>query len=127
MLKSDIGIGLIYNIALLLMLGMVYMMLPIKKLRKSIYRQIVVGLVISIIGVAVMVNPFIIMPGIQFDARSIVLCISGLFFGLIPTLITSFFTISLRIYLGGEGAFAGVLVILCSAIIGLFWNKVYCQ
>ena len=80
------------------------------------------GFILGAIGVAVMVSPLHRYQGMFFDTRSILLCISGLFFGAVPTFIAMAMTSLYRLYLGGSGALMGVSVILASGTIGIMWR-----
>ena len=119
----DILLGLINNLALLLSLWAIYGVLPLAASRKKpLIEQVITGLAVGSIGIAVMLNPLPFSPGIVFDTRSILLSISGLFFGGLPTLIGVVITGLYRLSQGGAGAWTGVGVILTSAAIGLAWR-----
>src|SRR6056297_3861138 len=47
----------------------------------------IAGLLLGAIGVLVMAFPLVIGPGVVIDVRSVVLLVSGLFFGGVPTLV----------------------------------------
>ncbi|HOT93059.1 MAG TPA: PAS domain S-box protein [Anaerolineae bacterium] len=85
-------------------------------------QQIVVGLILGAIGVVVMLTPWTLQAGVVFDTRSVLLCISGLFFGPIPTLIAMLVTITMRLYGGGAGTLTGISVILATGGLGLIWR-----
>jgi PAS domain S-box-containing protein len=97
-------------------LGAIY---EISYFTPSKYKNIVNGIIIGVIGIAIMSIPFHLSPGIIFDTRTILLSIAGLFFGPIPTLIALLFTGLFRIFLGGTGIWTGVLTLFISAFIGL--------
>jgi CheY-like chemotaxis protein len=42
---------------------------------------------IGLLGIAVMMTNWELLPGLVFDTRSVLLSISGLFFGAVPTLL----------------------------------------
>jgi PAS domain S-box-containing protein len=68
--------------------------------------------------------PFRFAEGIIFDGRSIVISLSTLFFGPISGFITAIMALLYRIYLGGNGAIMGSLVIISSFLIGwIFYRK----
>ncbi len=81
------------------------------------------GLLIGLIGVAVISSPWSPQPGIIVDARSILLSISGLFFAPFSTLIAALITALFRIYLGGIGMHTGIALIITSSGTGIFWQK----
>ena len=75
------AIGLINNAALLLALCLLYDMLgPRLQERKTIIQQILTGIVLGAIGLAIMFNPWTFGQGVVFDTRSVLLAISGFFF-----------------------------------------------
>jgi PAS domain S-box-containing protein len=87
-------------------------------------KQIPLGIMIGIIGIIVMQTHWKLEDGAIFDTRSILLGITGLFFGTIPTVITMIITSLFRIYLGGIGVLTGIMVIIASGSIGLLWRHV---
>jgi PAS domain S-box-containing protein len=115
--------ALVYNASLLLALALLFDLVAIRlPIAKINIWQIPLGVVIGGIGITVMQTPWILTPGIIFDTRSIILGISGLFFGLIPTLIGMLMTAAFRIYQGGAATIMGVAVIISSGTIGLLWR-----
>ena len=116
-------IGLVNNIALLLALGLIYDMVGYRSRgAKPSFQQVIAGIVLGAIGVAVMLTPWELTPGIFFDTRSVLLSVSGLFFGTAPTLIAVIMTAVLRFSIGGSGAWMGVAVIFTSGGIGVAWR-----
>lgn len=86
--------------------------------------QLLAGLLLGGIGVVIMSTPWPLMPGVVFDARSVLLGISGLFFGGVATCTAMLVTAVFRLYLGGQGMGTGVAVILASGLIGIAWRHV---
>jgi PAS domain S-box-containing protein len=116
-------IPLINNAALLVAMVLVYEVLSARlPTRKNLLWQVISGLLLGMIGMAVMLNSWQLAPGVIYDTRSVVLALSGLFFGTVPTLLAVLLTGALRIMIGGGGAPVGVAVIVCSAGIGLLWR-----
>ena len=116
-------IGLVNNAALLIALGLLYEMLGTGKERvKPTVQEFVSGAVLGVIGMAIMLNPWEFKPGVVFDTRSVLLGISGLFWGLVPTSVAVLMTGTFRLWMGGAGAWTGVAVIGASACIGLLWR-----
>ena len=123
-MKENIVIGLVQNIAVLLTFAMIYENFWLKKEDSSkIYIKILTGFFLGIIGIVIMYTPWTLIPGLVFDTRSIMLAISGLFFGTIPTLIAIIVTSIMRIIIGGPGAIMGIAVIISSGLIGLLWRR----
>lgn len=86
-------------------------------------QQIFLGLIIGAIAIGVMLIPWQFAPGIFFDTRSVLLSISGLFFGGVPTLIAMAVAATFRLWQGGAGAWTGVSVILATGTLGLAWRR----
>jgi len=123
MIHSSV-IGMINNAALLLALCLLYDMLAFKiKERKSIIQQIITGIILGAIGLAIMSNPWSFGHGIVFDTRSVLLVISGFFFGTIPVIFAVLVTGIFRFITGGAGVWTGIAVIVTSGAIGLVWRE----
>ncbi|WP_299983059.1 LytS/YhcK type 5TM receptor domain-containing protein [Desulfobacula sp.] len=122
MLPSTI-IGFVNNAALLISLGLLYDILTLRQVGgKTSFNQIITGVILGVIGIAVMSNPWEFTPGVIFDTRSILLCITGFFFGTLPVIITILITGAYRLFLGGTGVWTGVAVIVTSGLVGLAWR-----
>lgn len=119
----DIVISLLQNVAMLMSFALLYdyFWLNSDKL-KTIFRKIVAGIIISAITIVIMLTPGVLAPGLVFDTRSVIISVSGLFFGALPTVIVMFFSSAYRIFLGGDGVYMGVAVIISSGMIGILWN-----
>mgnify|MGYP001209405857 CR=1 FL=1 len=102
-------LALTHNAALLLAMLFVYDMAssrwrsgqPVSR-RMASLQSVPVGLALGLIGVVIMLTPWQFQPGIVFDTRSVLLAISGLFFGAIPTVIAMGMTAALRYSQGGR-------------------------
>jgi len=115
---------LVQNIALLLALVLIVDVIsPRWPIAQRSLGQVLVGIVIGAIGITLMLTPWVQAPGLVFDTRSVLLGISGLFFGGIPTLVAMAITVAFRIYQGGSGALTGVSVILATGTIGILWRQ----
>jgi len=115
-------ISLIQNTAILLSFSMLYEYYWIKLPQRTLKNDIITGLVISIAVSIIMFTPFKLSETIVFDVRSILLSISGLFLGFIPTFLAMLTSLVIRLYMGGDGVYMGVAVIISSASIGLLWH-----
>lgn len=116
-------IGLVNNAALLLALALIYDMLGERpRGGKPEPRQFFTGMIIGLMGIAVMMNPWEFAPGIAFDTRSVLLSMSGLFFGTVPTLLAALMTAIFRLSLGGAGAWPAMAAIAAASGIGLAWR-----
>lgn len=121
-MNSELIRSAIQNTSILLALSIVFTVAPSKVFKFSGLKSIIVGFVIGLIGISVMINPFVLAPGVIINVRSILISITGLMTGFVPTLIASGMTVIYRILHGGDGTTAGVGVILLSAIIGMIWK-----
>ena len=61
------------------------------------------GLIFGGICVVGMLTPVVLMPGVIFDARSVVLCMAGLFGGPVVAVIAGAMTMGWRLWIGGAG------------------------
>lgn len=121
--KNSFIIELLQNTAILLAFAMLYENFWVKNEdSKSISAKILIGLILSGIGILLMFTPWELVPGIVFDTRSVMISISGLFFGPIPTIITMAITSIVRLLIGGDGQWMGIAVIISSGSIGLSWR-----
>ena len=85
--------------------------------------QVFSGLIFGGICVVGMLTPVVLMPGVIFDARSVVLSMAGLFGGPLVAGIAALMAATGRLWLGGAGAEVGLMVIgLCTAL-GLVYRE----
>lgn len=116
-------LGMMHNAALLLATAFIFDLVSRQwQTGQRTPWQIMLGVVIGTIGITVMLTPWTFTPGIVFDTRSVLLGISGLFFGAIPTTIAMAMTGAFRFYQGGTGLWTGIMVILASGSIGIAWR-----
>lgn len=121
-MNSDIILSFTSNIMLLMSLAVIYSIFPYESRLRNIYKKIIMGIFVSIIGISIMYTPFELMEGIFFDARAVAISVTAMFLGVIPTLIGGLAMITYRIYLGGDGALTGVLWVVFAGGLGLFWR-----
>ena len=120
---KEMIIGLIQNIAILFAFAMLYENFWLKiETSKKPTNQLITGLVLGVIGIVLMFTPWILFPGTVFDTQSIMLSVSGLFLGPIPTIAAMFITGTMRVMIGGDGMWMGLAVIITSGAIGLLWR-----
>ncbi|WP_051617028.1 PAS domain S-box protein [Desulfonatronovibrio hydrogenovorans] len=121
-LAGSLG-GLVQNAALLLAAALLFDFFALSwRPGRTILHKVMVGLALGGICILLMASAWPMLPGVVFDTRSILISISGLFFGTIPTLITMFMAAVFRVFQGGEGVVTGLLVILSSGGVGLAWR-----
>ena len=122
-MTTESFVALVGNAALLLSLVYIYDLLNVVRWVSSTWiRQVIAGIAVGAVGIFVMLMPWTFVPGITFDTRSVLLAISGLFFGMIPTVVAVLMTAALRVVLGGSGVVMGASVIVASGTIGVAWR-----
>jgi|GEM_PF-1710555 len=115
--------GLIQNVALLLVFSFLYATRWLDSRRsKSLLPNVIAGAVVGGIGVLLMYTPWIYQPGYFFDLRTILLAITGLYLGAVPTIIAVLLTVIYRLYLGGDMLIPGVVLIAISGLLGIVWR-----
>jgi len=122
-MDKTIVVSLLQNIAVLLVFSMIYDYLWSRyENRKRLILKIPAGIILGCMTIFIMMTPWKMVPGIVFDVRSVILSISGLFFGPIPTLIAMIFALIYRFSMGGDGMWMGFAVIISSGLIGILYR-----
>lgn len=116
---ENVMMSFVNNVSLLLALGVIYEAVIFVPKRLEKYVQCLTGVIIGLIGVAIMSFPLRLPQGVVFDSRSILISVTGMTFGTIPTIITMVITALYRILEGGNGVWTGILVIAVSGCLGL--------
>jgi PAS domain S-box-containing protein len=117
-------LDMIHNLALLLAIAYVFDLVTARWPRKkTLQTQILFGMFTGAMGMAAMTVPWAVAPGVIIDCRSILLSMSGLFFGWVPTTVAMVMTALFRAGQGGTGAWTGVTVIVFSGCIGIVWGR----
>ena len=117
-------ISLIQNIAVLLAFAMLYENFWLRNDKPhGMISKIFTGIILGLIGIVLMYTPWRMTPGLVFDSRSVMLGISGIFFGPLPTIIAMVLSGLMRVYIGGEGMYMGLAVIVSSGTIGIVWAE----
>lgn len=119
----NISIALINNATLLVVLVIIYEVVYTSPSRQSYMQSIFSGLMIALICAIIMNIPFVLHDGIIFDTRTILISVTALFFGLIPTIITVTVAVVVRLSIGGIGLLTGLATIFSSALIALAWRR----
>lgn len=114
--------ALLKNAALLIALGYIHSLMPVKERRPTAARQLGLGVLVGLIAVTVISAAYRFRDGIIFDTRSIVLGISGLYLGPLPTVVAMIITAAYRWWQGGPVAYIGVSVVFASGLVGLAWR-----
>lgn len=106
----------------MLVLCVIYDTFGISSISRKNLRDILTGILVGLICIAVMLNPWSLERGLYFDTRWVLLSLCGLYFGFIPTAIAVVFAGALRLYQGGPGGIIGTVVIVSTACVGLAWG-----
>jgi PAS domain S-box-containing protein len=115
---------LVQNAALLLGMAVLYDVATTRwTVRRGRFGPLLIGLMLGSIGIAIMLTPWVLTPGIVFDTRSVLLAVAGLTLGPVPTLVAMIMTATLRLSQGGAAAGVGVAVIVASGLIGIGWRR----
>ncbi len=123
-MNEPIIVGLIQNIAVLLAFAMVYENFWLRDDNPlSLASKIFTGLVLGSISIVLLYTNWTLIPGLVFDSRSVMLAVSGIFFGAIPTIIAMAITGTVRFIMGGDGMWMGITVIIISGTVGIIWGK----
>ena len=113
---------LILNVTLLITLTVLFSFISRQKKSGLIVYQLMTGFLFGIIAVIGMSVPFRVSPGIIYDGRSIVLSMAGLFGGCFSGAVSLLMALVYRIYIGGDGVWAGTATIFSSVVIGLLFR-----
>ncbi len=121
--RGVVILGILQNIALLIMLSALLQLIIRRWTTDSVARQLFTGLLYGGITIIGMITPFTIVPGIFFDGRSIILAVAGLFGGPLTVAVAALMALGYRLYLGGSGVVMGVSVIIESAVLGALFHE----
>ncbi len=123
-MDRSIYLGLLDNAALLLAIVLLFDLIYVKRVpREKRTWQFFLGIIIGGIGILIILTPWVLIPGVIFDTRTVLLGVSGLFFGGIPTIIAMVITAAYRYALGGPAVWMGISTIITSGLIGIFWGR----
>ena len=122
-MNTSIFLPLAQNASFLLALSIIFEVVYVFLSRYRRIQQVINGVLISLICLAIMAMPYTLQPGLVFDTRSILISVTALVFGPVPTLITALVAIAYRLSSGGIGIWPGLLVIVSCALIGLGWRR----
>ena len=120
--------SLFQNAAVLIALVVIYDLLThYHVIPNKIIVKLLGGFFVGLLGIALMFTTYKVEPGLLIDTRSVLLSVSGLFLGIIPTAIGMIITILFRIYEGGEAVWIGITIILITGSFGIivrqFWKN----
>lgn len=112
------------NAVVLFALVFIYALTNLDPKNTKINHQVYLGIIIGVFTILVMMTGWTADDGSIYDTRSILISITGLFFGPITTIIASAIAIIYRGILGNNGVISGILTIIVSAGFGLSWRRI---
>lgn len=116
--------SLIHNAALLLAVTVAFDLVTSERAaRDGIGPRALSGLALGALCVLVMIAAMPVTGGVRFDALAVLLSVSGLFVGSMPTLIAMAIAATYRVSLGAAGVEMDLLVIASSGGIGILWRR----
>ena len=112
------------SINILILFGLVFIItIPRLKLdQKERSSNLLKGFLIGLLTILIMMTSWQFDSGAIFDARTVMIAITALFFPLETAVTATLIAVVYRISLGGAGVYAGSLSLLFALIIGLVWR-----
>lgn len=124
-MSGTIVIALIQNAGLLLAMAFAFDLLNSRRSTLLTWRQrLFAGVAMGAIGIAMIATSHRLPSGFIFDTRSVLLAVTGLFMGGIPTAVAVAMTACYRLIIAGPGSPVGVEIIISSGLIGVLWRRV---
>ena len=123
-MNRELLTNFIYNITVLLTLAMIYTAFYDKLRGGKLCYKISLGLCTGAAGLVIMTTA-VQFGGAIFDTRTILLSVTGMFFGFIPTAVAGTIMSIYRLWIGGAGVYTGVLTIITTSAIGILYNKYF--
>ncbi|MFM1920571.1 MAG: hypothetical protein RLZZ303_2205 [Candidatus Hydrogenedentota bacterium] len=112
----------VYHLALAIAMGAVTLLIPRGRMDSRI-EAVFLGTLFGAVAVVGMLNPIQASHGIFFDGRSVLVCLSALYFGPWAGLVTAGMAGVLRAWIGGNGALPGIGVALVALLIGVIFHR----
>ncbi|HQO01634.1 MAG TPA: histidine kinase dimerization/phosphoacceptor domain -containing protein [Spirochaetota bacterium] len=113
---------LINNIAIILVLVLLYSFIYRFFDYSSLSFKIYSGILFGGISIVAILNSFQLEPGLVFDGRSIIISIAGFFGGPVAAIVSALMAAAYRIWLGGPGMYMGIAVITEAAAMGVLYH-----
>ncbi len=109
-------------VALLLALCLLHGFIVRRWQNDELTGQVLSGILFGGICVVGMLIPIVLTPGVIFDARSVILSMSGLFGGPVVGGIAGLIAGGYRLWIGGSGVVVGVSVVVACVLLGLAYR-----
>lgn len=122
MIFIDIAVAFIHATGIMALTAIVFGAIIRSKLM-PIHRSVLIGLLFSATSIFAMLTPVEFANGIIIDGRAIMVGLGAAFGGLPAAIVLAICSSATRLYIGGEGAFAGVVGILMAISLGYLWIR----
>lgn len=127
-MENALLISLIQNAAVLIAMSVIFDLVTHHHLiTKNFLVKISVGVYIGCLGIVLLLLSYKTDLNLFVDTRPVLLSVTGLFFGFIPTIVAIIINLLFRIYEGGQSVWIGIVFIIVSGSFGLlvrhFWFK----
>ena len=119
---SDFVFSMLINATLLLAIMQLWMLSQSRAWPGSRWMTLLLP---SVAGLLVMRSSAVLVPGVIFDTRSVVLTMSGVFLGPLPTVLAMAVTAAYRLHLGGIATGVGIGVIATSGLAGIAFGALW--
>jgi PAS domain S-box-containing protein len=124
LLGVDLFFALFNNLAIFIALVGVYGYVTARLKQSPWYiRQLLLGLVFGMFAIGCMYAKIPVFKGVIVDQRNAIIALSGFFGGPFAAYLSAAFAGAFRLYLGGQGAFAGVIGVTLAATAGVLLSK----
>lgn len=117
-------IDLIFNLSLIVSISVFSGWIEMRWKRHTFRGMLFNGVLFGLTAIVSMAHPINLEPGLIFDGRPVIISICALFFGPWAVSIAALMAAGMRIWLGGLGVSAGLLIILSSLVIGLCGHEI---
>lgn len=122
--KMQIALNLLLNTSLLLSICIIFNLYYQKIQHQKVHLKVLGGAILGLAGIVLMSISIKLPNSVIFDTRSILICVAGLFYGVIPTSVATLIIIAYRLFLGGPGVYMGIAVTITSAALGIIWRLI---
>lgn len=116
------ALNLLLNTSFLVSISIIFNLYFQKIQKQRILYKLIGGGILGLAGIVLMSISLRLPNGVIFDTRSILISISGLFYGLLPTSVAALMIVGYRIFMGGPGVSTGVAVTVFSGALGVLWR-----
>ncbi|MBK1700783.1 PAS domain S-box protein [Thiococcus pfennigii] len=115
--------GLIQNASFLLALVFAHSLFVERLPRGRLTTRLLSGALFGATAVVGMIYPVTLLPGVFFDARTVIVSMAGLFGGPAAGAVAALIAAGYRSWLGGAGAAMGVGTIVTAAVLGAAFHR----